>query len=112
MLWRNRMLYCAPGGCPPTGWVAGFGNPGRSLTVNVTEIGCDMVRWTLVEMTEMVPVYVPGTRPLPLAKMSTSPNAAALVEPLGVALSHGRSDDVRHVMGIVLMFRTATGELV
>src|SRR4051812_50218659 len=45
-------------------------------------------------------------------EMTTSPNAEELVEPVGVADSHERSEDVRQVIGIVLMLRTGTGELV
>ena len=66
----------------------------------------------LVEITVIVPVYVPGTKPFASAEITRSPNADALVDPFGVAFSQARFEDVRHVIGMVLIFRTGTGELV
>src|SRR5690349_25146990 len=105
------MLYDAPVGCPATGGLTGLGNPG-SLTVNVTAIVCDICRSMLVEVTVTVPVYVPGANPVEFAETRTSPGAAALVEPLVVAVSHVRLQDVRHVIATVLALRTATDVLV
>src|SRR5205809_8045693 len=79
---RQRMLYVAPGAAPGVGGAGGFGSDSR--TVSVTAIVCDIVTWMLVDITVMVPVWVPGPCPLPLTFVTTLPRVATSVYPDGV----------------------------
>ena len=72
-----------PEGWPGSGGVLGDGWVSR--TSKLTSIVANIIRCSLVDVTVMVPVCVPGVSPWPFAWTTTSPGVAALVDPEGHA---------------------------